>query len=70
VPDGADNAAREVFDKKQLVEIAISLMNRCNCMAISFRNTLAGGSRFGTPRVTSVSALYARLFLGRLGRKT
>ncbi|MDB5620659.1 carboxymuconolactone decarboxylase family protein [Tardiphaga sp.] len=41
VPDSAYNAAREVFDEKQLVDltIAISLMNSYNRMAISFRNT-------------------------------
>jgi AhpD family alkylhydroperoxidase len=41
VPDGAYEAAREVFDEKQLVDltIAISLMNSYNRMAISFRNT-------------------------------
>ncbi|QWW70012.1 carboxymuconolactone decarboxylase family protein [Rhizobium sp. WYJ-E13] len=41
VPDSAYQAAREVFDEKQLVDltIAISLMNSYNRMAISFRNT-------------------------------
>jgi AhpD family alkylhydroperoxidase len=41
VPDGAYEAARKVFDEKQLVDltIAISLMNAYNRMAISFRNT-------------------------------
>lgn len=41
VPDSAYEAAREVFDEKQLVDltIAISLMNAYNRMAISFRNT-------------------------------
>ena len=41
VPDQAYEAAREVFDEKQLVDltIAISLMNTYNRMAISFRNT-------------------------------
>jgi AhpD family alkylhydroperoxidase len=41
VPDSAYNAAREVFDEKQLVDltIAISLMNSYNRMAISFRRT-------------------------------
>lgn len=41
VPDSAYNAARGVFDEKQLVDltIAISLMNAYNRMAISFRNT-------------------------------
>jgi AhpD family alkylhydroperoxidase len=41
VPDSAYEAAREVFDEKQLVDltIAISLMNTYNRMAISFRNT-------------------------------
>lgn len=41
VPDSAYDAAREVFDEKQLVDltIAISLMNSYNRMAISFRNT-------------------------------
>lgn len=40
VPDSAYEAAREVFDEKQLVDltIAISLMNTYNRMAISFRN--------------------------------
>jgi AhpD family alkylhydroperoxidase len=40
VPDGAYEAARQVFDEKQLVDltIAISLMNSYNRMAISFRN--------------------------------
>jgi AhpD family alkylhydroperoxidase len=41
VPDSAYEAAREVFDEKQLVDltIAISVMNAYNRMAISFRNT-------------------------------
>lgn len=41
VPDSAYEAARQVFDEKQLVDltIAISLMNAYNRMAISFRNT-------------------------------
>lgn len=41
VPDSAYEAAREVFDEKQLVDltIAISLMNTYNRMAITFRNT-------------------------------
>ncbi|WP_374471557.1 carboxymuconolactone decarboxylase family protein [Phenylobacterium sp.] len=41
VPDSAYDAAREVFDQKQLVDLtlAISLMNSYNRMAISFRNT-------------------------------
>jgi AhpD family alkylhydroperoxidase len=41
VPDNAYEAAREVFDERQLVDltIAISLMNAYNRMAISFRNT-------------------------------
>ena len=41
VPDSAYEAARRVFDEKQLVDltIAISLMNAYNRMAISFRNT-------------------------------
>jgi AhpD family alkylhydroperoxidase len=41
VPDAAYEAAREVFDEKQLVDltIAISLINSYNRMAISFRNT-------------------------------
>jgi len=41
VPDSAYEAAREIFDEKQLVDltIAISLMNSYNRMAISFRNT-------------------------------
>jgi len=41
VPESAYNAAREVFDEKQIVDltIAISLMNAYNRMAISFRNT-------------------------------
>ncbi|MBB3447301.1 MULTISPECIES: carboxymuconolactone decarboxylase family protein [unclassified Rhizobium] len=41
VPDDAYDAARQVFDEKQLVDltIAISLMNSYNRMAISFRNT-------------------------------
>lgn len=41
VPDDAYEAARQVFDEKQLVDltIAISLMNSYNRMAISFRNT-------------------------------
>jgi AhpD family alkylhydroperoxidase len=41
VPDSAYEAAREVFNEKQLVDltIAISLMNTYNRMAISFRNT-------------------------------
>jgi AhpD family alkylhydroperoxidase len=41
VPDGAYDAARNVFDEKQLVDltIAIGLMNTYNRLAISFRNT-------------------------------
>jgi AhpD family alkylhydroperoxidase len=41
VPDEAYQAARAVFDEKELVDltIAISLMNAFNRMAISFRNT-------------------------------
>ena len=41
VPDSAYEAARKVFDEKQLVDltVAISLMNAYNRMAISFRNT-------------------------------
>lgn len=41
VPDSAYNAARKVFDDKQLVDltIAISVMNSYNRMAISFRRT-------------------------------
>ena len=41
VPDSAYEAARGVFEEKQLVDltIAISLMNSYNRMAISFRNT-------------------------------
>ena len=41
VPDSAYQAARSVFDEKQLVDltIAISLMNSYNRMAISFRST-------------------------------
>ncbi|HEV2675489.1 MAG TPA: carboxymuconolactone decarboxylase family protein [Aliidongia sp.] len=41
VPDSAYEAARAVFDEKQLVDltIAIGLMNTYNRMAISFRNT-------------------------------
>ena len=41
VPDSAYQAARAVFDEKQLVDltIAIGLMNSYNRMAISFRNT-------------------------------
>lgn len=41
VPDEAFQAARAVFDEKELVDltIAISLMNAYNRMAISFRNT-------------------------------
>lgn len=41
VPDDAFQAARGVFEEKELVDltIAISLMNSYNRMAISFRNT-------------------------------
>lgn len=41
VPDEAFQAARAVFEEKELVDltIAISLMNAYNRMAISFRNT-------------------------------
>jgi AhpD family alkylhydroperoxidase len=41
VPDSAYDAARSVFDEKQLVDltIAIGLMNSYNRMAISFRST-------------------------------
>ena len=41
VPDGDFEAAREVFDERELVDltIAIGVMNTYNRMAISFRNT-------------------------------
>jgi AhpD family alkylhydroperoxidase len=41
IPDEAYEAARAVFDERELVDltIAISLMNTYNRMAISFRNT-------------------------------
>jgi AhpD family alkylhydroperoxidase len=41
VPDQAYEAARAVFDERELVDLtlAISLMNGYNRMAISFRNT-------------------------------
>ena len=41
VPDDAFQAARGIFEEKELVDltIAISLMNSYNRMAISFRNT-------------------------------
>ena len=41
VPDEAFEAARTVFEEKELVDltISISLMNAYNRMAISFRNT-------------------------------
>jgi len=41
VPDNRYEAARAVFDEKQLVDLttAISLMNAYNRMAVSFRNT-------------------------------
>lgn len=41
VPDHAYEAARAVFDERQLVDltIAVSLMNAYNRMAVSFRNT-------------------------------
>jgi AhpD family alkylhydroperoxidase len=41
VPDEAYEAARRVFEERELVDltIAISLMNAYNRMAISFRNT-------------------------------
>jgi AhpD family alkylhydroperoxidase len=41
VPDEAYEAARAVFDERELVDltIAIGLMNMYNRMAISFRNT-------------------------------
>lgn len=41
VPDEAYEAAREVFDEHEIVDltIAIGLMNTYNRMAISFRNT-------------------------------
>ena len=41
VPDAAYEAARAVFNERELVDltIAISLMNTYNRMAISFRNT-------------------------------
>lgn len=41
VPDDAYQAARAVFNEKELVDLtfAISLMNAYNRMAISFRNT-------------------------------
>ena len=41
VPDQAYQAARTVFDERELVDltIAIGLMNTYNRIAISFRNT-------------------------------
>jgi AhpD family alkylhydroperoxidase len=41
VPDAAYEAARAVFDERELVDltIAVGLMNTYNRMAISFRNT-------------------------------
>ncbi|CAI8802464.1 MULTISPECIES: carboxymuconolactone decarboxylase family protein [Burkholderia] len=41
VPDDAYDAARAVFDEREIVDltIAVSLMNTYNRMAISFRNT-------------------------------
>jgi alkylhydroperoxidase family enzyme len=41
VPDDAYQAARAVFEERELVDltIAIGLMNAYNRMAISFRNT-------------------------------
>ena len=47
VPDEAFQAARKVFEEKELVDlrIAISLMNVYNRMAISFRNTPRAGAR-------------------------
>ena len=41
MPDEAFQAARKVFEEKELVDlrIAINLMNVYNLMAISFRNT-------------------------------
>jgi AhpD family alkylhydroperoxidase len=41
VSDAAYDAARKVFDEKQLVDLtlAVSLMNAYNRMSISFRNT-------------------------------
>jgi alkylhydroperoxidase family enzyme len=41
VPDEAFQAARAVFEEKELVDltIAISLMNAYNRLAIGFRNT-------------------------------
>ena len=41
VPDEAYEAARAVFDEREIVDltIAVSLMNTYNRMAISFRNT-------------------------------
>jgi AhpD family alkylhydroperoxidase len=41
VPDDAYEAARKVFDEREIVDltIAIALMNAYNRMAISFRNT-------------------------------
>ena len=41
MPDEAYEAARAVFEERELVDltIAISLMNAYNRMAISFRNT-------------------------------
>ncbi|WP_175759479.1 carboxymuconolactone decarboxylase family protein [Burkholderia ambifaria] len=41
VPDNAYEAARAVFDEREIVDltIAVSLMNAYNRMAISFRNT-------------------------------
>jgi AhpD family alkylhydroperoxidase len=41
VPDDAYEAARAVFDEREIVDltIAVSLMNTYNRMAISFRNT-------------------------------
>ena len=52
VPDEAYQAARTVFNEKELVDltIAISLMNACNRMAISFRNTPQAAIKSSTKR--------------------
>jgi len=47
VPDDAYEAARAVFDEKELVDLtlAVGLMNVYNRLAISFRNTPQAASR-------------------------
>ena len=62
VPDEAYQAARAVFEERELVDltIAISLMNVYNRMAISFRNTPQAAIETAACRTLKISLATAR----------